>query len=472
MRASSSFVLLDDNRTLTLANTPVGWRGDYRGIGVLAQHSPQWQQLHVLLSSLARHPSRTLDVDAAAVCVVAAYCPRTARDPAGGASMRQQQRSWRRRCGEGRAIAVIDGADPDLLGGTSKREGSQCDALWDACPRADRDDVVRVSGNLPRLADVANGLRRGTCRALAVPYVSHARWPLPLVESPPTPRPLRVAAAFAVWGHNGAEAHGFNAWRRALRNGCTAAANCSRVWVSMGGKAEAALRLYATATFCLQPPGDAYPRGAIVDAMAMGCIPVFFHPSQRALWPLHWRAADVATSSVLLDWSAGLRAGPAALGVEGAPRPLLRDKAFRAAARTGAGGRGSGGGGCGGGGGGGGYAGLASAAMRALNAMPEAEVRRLQRGVARAVPRLLYRGENNRTASDPARARASLPPRLDAVDVLVRRLVRLSQRPDAAERRWLARFAERRAADALAEARLLKIVGRDGMPRKNASRLC
>ena len=114
MRASSSFVLLDDNRTLPHARKHVfvGWRGDYRGIGVLAQHSPQWQQLHVLLSSLARHPSRTLDVDAAAVCVVAAHCPRTAvrSIPAGGASLRQQQRSWRRRCGEGRALAVIDGA--------------------------------------------------------------------------------------------------------------------------------------------------------------------------------------------------------------------------------------------------------------------------------------------------------------------------------------------------------------------------
>ena len=57
---------------------------------------------------------------------------------------------------------------------------------------------------------------------------------------------------------------------------------------------------YAHSTFCLQPPGDVIGRGAIVDAISVGCIPVFFHRAQAALWHWHWNASD---ASLLFDWA-------------------------------------------------------------------------------------------------------------------------------------------------------------------------
>ena len=46
-------------------------------------------------------------------------------------------------------------------------------------------------------------------------------------------------------------------------------------------------RLYREATFCLQPMGDSITRKAMVDAVLLGCIPVFFHAGQRLQWPWH-----------------------------------------------------------------------------------------------------------------------------------------------------------------------------------------
>ena len=47
-------------------------------------------------------------------------------------------------------------------------------------------------------------------------------------------------------------------------------------------------RLYWDATFCLQPPGDAVSRKAIIDSLLLGCIPVLFHRGQQEQWPWHW----------------------------------------------------------------------------------------------------------------------------------------------------------------------------------------
>ena len=46
-------------------------------------------------------------------------------------------------------------------------------------------------------------------------------------------------------------------------------------------------RLYREATFCLQPMGDSITRKAMIDAVLLGCIPVFFHAGQRLQWPWH-----------------------------------------------------------------------------------------------------------------------------------------------------------------------------------------
>ena len=50
-----------------------------------------------------------------------------------------------------------------------------------------------------------------------------------------------VAFAAASWGHVDADAHGFVAWRKALRNACKSARHangsdaCEWAWVSMSG---------------------------------------------------------------------------------------------------------------------------------------------------------------------------------------------------------------------------------------------
>ena len=59
-------------------------------------------------------------------------------------------------------------------------------------------------------------------------------------------------------------------------------------------------RLYWNGTFCLQPPGDAVSRKAIVDALLLGCIPVLFHEGQAGQWPWHWGSWQ-ENASVLLN---------------------------------------------------------------------------------------------------------------------------------------------------------------------------
>ena len=51
-----------------------------------------------------------------------------------------------------------------------------------------------------------------------------------------------------------------------------------------------ALRLKATSTFCLEPPGFSPPRKSMIDSMLSGCIPVTFYTDEqlRHLMPFHF----------------------------------------------------------------------------------------------------------------------------------------------------------------------------------------
>ena len=109
-----------------------------------------------------------------------------------------------------------------------------------------------------------------------------------------------------------------------------------------GNGAEKALQAYAAADFCLQPPGDTLPRPSVVDAISVGCVPVVFHPSQRTLWPAHWR--DPENSSLLFDFTGG------------APRPRIRDPKV--------------------------YAAQAASALQALLSVSPHELERLRRGAS------------------------------------------------------------------------------------------
>jgi hypothetical protein len=84
---------------------------------------------------------------------------------------------------------------------------------------------------------------------------------------------------------------------RAVRNHSrSTASGAEPAWHSIA-------RVYWNSTFCLQPPGDAVSRKAIVDSLLLGCIPVLFHRGQVAQWPWHWGSWQ-ADASVVIDMDA------------------------------------------------------------------------------------------------------------------------------------------------------------------------
>jgi len=94
-----------------------------------------------------------------------------------------------------------------------------------------------------------------------------------------------------------------------------------------------------------------------MDAISVGCIPVFFHPKQQALWPMFW---DAPRSSVLFDWS----------------KPSARN---------------------------------GTAVMLELGAISQEKIAVLQQGVADAAARMTYRGSHGDRAREGP----------DAIDALV-----------------------------------------------------
>ena len=62
-------------------------------------------------------------------------------------------------------------------------------------------------------------------------------------------------------------------------------------WVGNYAQKNAALRghglgAFANSTFCSQPAGDSPIRLSVIDALSVGCIPVFFHKEQLDIWRL------------------------------------------------------------------------------------------------------------------------------------------------------------------------------------------
>jgi len=368
------FWLAADNHTTRLAMAPPPF-GENWPLEALVTGSPSessdrklvvgdfqqtnWMDIQaVLIHRMARHPDRTLLIREASYCVFATppqkFCVR----------------HWHKMapCPQGLPIIAIDGPDADTPPEICNRfRVPCCPTLWN-CRRIRADRLVRVTSNVPLLH------RRLTCRVVTVPYLAHAR--TGLLAGVARQRPVQIAYCAAVWGHSVAETLGFSAWRRAIRNACHQLRNmsqCTSVWPSFkGSNAAKAVLLYSRSQFCLQPPGDTIARSAIVDAVSVGCIPVFFHPGQVRLWPLHWNAT---TASILFDFTLG------------------RGKVLPRSAVA--------------------YQANATAALRALLQMPQNEVKRLQLAVAQAAPALIFR----RSQSDQGNS--------DAVDTLVSHLQRV-----------------------------------------------
>lgn len=249
-----------------------------------------WRPLqHVLVHALARHPLRRAEPTNAAFCAVASppqaglYQTGHAARRAGGVafgsaggcgSVGKRWAAWRALCPPNVPLLVLDTVDADF------RPFALCSALWERnrCLREPGTSVLRLVGSPPVTAHPGEPRPRqrsqlAPCPALSVPWLSHARAPLAIASSPE--RPVRIAGAFSTFQHGMAIALGFADWRRDLRDACHRLKNgtrCTHVYQSMSGKAaRSAIELYSRSVFCLQPPGDVIPRGAIVDAIAVGC---------------------------------------------------------------------------------------------------------------------------------------------------------------------------------------------------------
>jgi len=417
------FFLVPSNETLSLADRlpdlGASWasgstlRKDPTRPSILPLASfseSDWRPLqHVLVHALARHPMRRASASEANYCIVAAptqhglyptgHSERVGAGVAAAArggcgSVGTRWRAWTELC-PGKPLLVVDTVDADYRG------FRLCNTLWDRsrCLNEQSTALLRLVGSPPLTTHPGEPSWKqrsllAPCPALSVPWLSHARAPIAL--PPPHARTVRIAGAYSTFQHGMAIKLGWADWRRDLRNSCHGLGNtsrCTHLYQSMSGKnARSAIELYARSVFCLQPPGDVVARGAMVDALSVGCIPVFFHPAQAALWPLHWSGAR---ASVTFDWT-DPHVRNATVATVG------RERIGRAAADV---------------------------ALRHLLELSDAEVARLQRAVARAAPRMYYRvrpdtnhwrglrGTSGAVTTPLTPSRPLTPP--DAVDVLV-----------------------------------------------------
>uniref|UniRef100_A0ACD5TUI8 Uncharacterized protein n=1 Tax=Avena sativa TaxID=4498 RepID=A0ACD5TUI8_AVESA len=86
------------------------------------------------------------------------------------------------------------------------------------------------------------------------------------------------------------------------------------------------MRLFQTATFCLQPPGDSYTRRSVFDSMVAGCIPVFFHRMSAYLQYKWYLPEDHAKYSVFIT-EEDVRTGN--LSIEAALREIPPERVER-----------------------------------------------------------------------------------------------------------------------------------------------
>ena len=221
-----SFYLVPTNATMRLASIPPdwgmgwdsrkakrlyklpAWRQPVPSLPIQSFQQTHWSGLQsVLVHALARHPARTRNRTAAAVCVVAAPSDGSCED-------------WNGLC-PGQPLAVIDTADVDDI-----MHGRLCPTLWRLC--SDRTpSVLRVVG----APGVFARPRMARCRTLSVPWLSHSRTAATAVAQRRRRRcsdtsdgcfeTVRIALAAGVNGH-GAHTHnarklGFQRWRWELR---------------------------------------------------------------------------------------------------------------------------------------------------------------------------------------------------------------------------------------------------------------
>lgn len=149
------------------------------------------------------------------------------------------------------------------------------------------------SGNITMLTYESNIWAR---RDFAVPYPSYfhpesagevATWQ---AQARAAPRPWLFAFAGAR------RANGTLVIRDRIIDACVASPRrCGMLDCSHGLEGSITCRsprklvsLFASARFCLQPPGDSFMRRSSVDAVIAGCVPVFFHEASSFKKQYRW----------------------------------------------------------------------------------------------------------------------------------------------------------------------------------------
>ncbi|XP_047083571.1 xyloglucan galactosyltransferase KATAMARI1 homolog [Lolium rigidum] len=102
--------------------------------------------------------------------------------------------------------------------------------------------------------------------------------------------------------------------RHNLIRECNASSSCNLVQCRKGEKRclvpSTFMRVFQTARFCLQPPGDTYTRRSVFDAILAGCVPVFFH-LDSAYRQYRWHLPDDHASYSVFISEEDIRSGNA-----------------------------------------------------------------------------------------------------------------------------------------------------------------
>ncbi|KAM0859619.1 hypothetical protein ACQ4PT_047078 [Festuca glaucescens] len=103
-----------------------------------------------------------------------------------------------------------------------------------------------------------------------------------------------------------------NSIRHNLIRECNASESCNLVQCRKGEKRclvpSTFMRVFQTARFCLQPPGDTYTRRSVFDAIIAGCVPVFFH-LDSAYRQYRWHLPDDHASYSVFISEEDIRSG-------------------------------------------------------------------------------------------------------------------------------------------------------------------
>ncbi|XP_052139541.1 xyloglucan galactosyltransferase KATAMARI1 homolog [Oryza glaberrima] len=165
------------------------------------------------------------------------------------------------------------------------------------------------SGNMTVLTYESNIWER---RDFAVPYPSyfHPSSAREVSAWQATARAARRPWLFAFAGAR--RANGTLAIRDHIIDECTASppGRCGMLDCSHGLEGSITCRsprrlvaLFASARFCLQPPGDSFMRRSSIDTVLAGCIPVFFHEAStfKKQYQWHERDADADNDNATVD---------------------------------------------------------------------------------------------------------------------------------------------------------------------------